>query len=128
LIINHQSTMNPSSPPATRSDILFYVLAAMAGIATSAADVAINDLLFTALLVLAACMLLGILRPRQPWRWVIAVVIFIPLTEWIAYALVDVKPTRGQVYGAFLTALPGVAGAYGGAVVRRVLDNLREGK
>jgi len=50
------------------------------------------------------------------------------LTEWIAYRFLGVKPTRGQVYGGFLTALPGVAGAYGGAVMRRVLDNLRQGK
>jgi hypothetical protein len=39
-----------------------------------------------------------------------------------------VKPTRGQVYGSFLTALPGIAGAYGGSVVRGVIDNLRQGK
>jgi hypothetical protein len=111
-----------------RSDIPFYVLAAAAGIATGWADVAIDDLLFTALLVLAACMLLGMLRPRWPWRWVIGVVFFIPLTEWIAFSILGVKPTRGQVYGAFLTALPGVAGAYGGAVMRRVLDTLRFGR
>lgn len=111
-----------------QSNRLVYAFAALCGIATGCADVAINDLLFTALLVLAACMLLGTLRPRWPWRWVIAVVVFIPLTEWIAYAILGVKPTRGQAYGAFLTALPGVAGAYGGSVMRRVLDNLRQGK
>jgi ABC-type multidrug transport system permease subunit len=105
-----------------------YLLGAIAGVGTGCADVAINDLLFTALLVLAACMLLGMLRPRRPWRWVIAVVVFIPLTELIAYKMLGVKPTRGQVYGGFLTALPGFAGAYGGAVMRRVLDNLRQGK
>jgi hypothetical protein len=98
------------------------------GTGTGWVDVAVNDLLFTALLVLAACMLLGMLRPRSPWRWVVAVVAFIPIAEWGAYLIMTVKPTRGQIYGSFLTALPGTAGAYGGAVVRSVIDNLRAGK
>jgi ABC-type multidrug transport system permease subunit len=111
-----------------RSDWLFYVLAAGFGIGTGVADVAVNDLLFTALLVLASCMLLGILRPLQPWRWVIAVVIFIPLTEWMGNFVTAIKPTRTQIYGSFLTALPGIAGAYGGSLMRGVIDNLRQGK
>ena len=90
-------------------------------------DVAINDLLFTALLALGACMLLGLLRPRWPWRWVVVVGMFIPLTELAAYLILTMKPTRAQVYGSFLASLPGVAGAYGGAVVRGVVDHLRQG-
>jgi TctA family transporter len=95
---------------------------------TGWADVVINDLLFTALLVLAACMLLGLLRPRWPWRWVVTVGIFVPLTELAAYVIQAVKPTRAQIYGSFLAFLPGMAGAYGGSIMRRVFDNLREGK
>ena len=71
------------------------------------ADVGINDLLFTALLVLASCILLGLLRPRWPWRWVIVVGACIPLTELAAYKILTVKPTRAQIYGSFLRILPG---------------------
>ncbi|MGA8620790.1 MAG: hypothetical protein WB660_19975 [Candidatus Sulfotelmatobacter sp.] len=120
--------MATETPSARSNDAPFYFLAAVAGIGTGLADVAVNDLLFTALLVLAACMLLGLLRPRWPWRWVAAVVIFMPVAELAGYLIMAVKPTRGQVYGSFLTALPGTAGAYGGAVMRRVIDNLRQGK
>jgi ABC-type multidrug transport system permease subunit len=120
-------TTEPVSPP-TRRDAPFYVLAALAGMGTGWADVAVNDLLFTALLVLMACMLLGLLRPRWPWRWVVVVGMFIPLTELAAYLVLTVKPTRAQVYGSFLAALPGIAGAYGGSLMRDVLDNLRQGK
>jgi hypothetical protein len=112
----------------TRSDGPFYVLAALLGIGTGWMDVAVDDLLFTALLVLMACMLLGIFRPRWPWRWVVVVGMFIPLTELAAYLIRTVKPTRAQMYGSFLAALPGFAGAYGGAVVRGVIENLRQGK
>jgi ABC-type multidrug transport system permease subunit len=120
-------TTDPVSPSA-RSDVPFYVLAALAGIGTGWTDVAVNDLLFTALLVLMACMLLGSLRPRWPWRWVVVVGMFIPLSELAAYLVLTVKPTRAQVYGSFLASLPGVAGAYGGSLMRGVVDNLRQGK
>jgi hypothetical protein len=116
------------TPPEGRSDLPIYLLAALFGMAAGAADVMVNDLLFTALLVLGACMLLGLLRPRWPWRWVLAVVVFVPLAELLAFTLLKISPSRGQIYGAFLTALPGIAGAYGGAVMRRVIDNLRLGR
>jgi TctA family transporter len=109
-------------------DAPFYLLAAFCGVGTGYADVVVNDLLFTALLVLASCMLLGLLRPRWPWRWVIVVGVCIPLTEFAAYLIQTVKPTRAQIYGSFLAFLPGIAGAYGGSVMRQVFDNLRQRK
>lgn len=110
------------------NDYLFYMLAALCGIGTGWADVMVNDLLLTALLVVSSCLLLGILRPRWPWRWVVSVGIFVPLTEFTAYILLAVKPSRAQVYGSFLAFLPGVAGAYGGSVMRKVFDSLMHGK
>ena len=114
--------------PNFKSETPFYLLGAICGIATGWADVAINDLLFTALLALASCMLLGLLRPGSPWRWVVAVGAFIPLTELAVYLISRVRPTRAQIYGSFLASLPGFVGAYGGAFLRRVMDNLRQGK
>jgi len=113
---------------ASSTDAWFYVLSALCGIGAGWADVVINDLLFTALLVVMASMLLGMLRPRWPWRWVVVVGISIPLTELAAYLFLSVKPARAQVYGSFLAFFPGIAGAYGGAVVRGVVENLRQGK
>jgi hypothetical protein len=120
-------TTESVSPPHG-SDAAYYLLAALAGMGTGWIDVVINDLLFTALLVLMACMLLGLLRPRWPWRWVVVVGVFIPLAELAAYLILTVKPTRAQVYGSFLASLPGIAGAYGGSLMRGVIDNLRQGK
>src|ERR1700684_1622258 len=119
-------TSKTELPPA-RSDVPFYALAAVAGIFTGWVVVAVDDLLFTALLVLMACMLLGILRPRWPWRWVVVVGMFIPLTELAAYLILTVKPTRAQVYGSFLAALPGIAGGYGGGVACGGVQKLRAG-
>ncbi|PYX47591.1 MAG: hypothetical protein DMG79_13555 [Acidobacteria bacterium] len=117
-----------ASSASSASEVWFYALAALCGIGTGWADVAINDLLFTALLVLASCMMLGMLRPRWPWRWVLMVGAFIPLTELAAYVVLTVKPTRAQIYGSFLAFFPGIAGAYGGSLMRSVINNLRQGK
>jgi len=119
---------SPQDVSRTGSDAWFYLLAALCGIGAGCADVAVDDPLFTALLMLSACMLLGLLRPRWPWRWVVMVGVFIPLTELAAYMILTVKPTRAQIYGSFLTFLPGIAGAYGGSFMRNVVDNLRQGK
>jgi len=81
----------------------------------------------TALLVVAACLVLGMLRPRWPWRWVIVVGIFLPLSELGAYKILAIRPSLAQIYASFLAVFPGFAGAYGGAVLRRVVENLRQG-
>ncbi|HTW31214.1 MAG TPA: hypothetical protein VMD76_06020 [Candidatus Sulfotelmatobacter sp.] len=109
-------------------DAGYYLLAAMCGIGAGLADVFVNDLLFTALLVVMACMGLGLARPRWPWRWVLIVGVFIPLTELVAYKVQGIQPAPGQVYGAFLAFFPGIAGAYGGSFLRGVIENLRQGK
>ncbi len=119
---------SPVRELSLRRDWWCYLLGAACGIATGWADVVVDDLLFTALLVVSSCLALGLMRTRWPWRWVVTVGIFIPLTEFAAYVLLTVKPTRAQVYGSFLAFLPGIAGAYGGAVMRRVVDNLMQGK
>lgn len=105
-----------------------YVLAALCGIGAGCVDVAIDDLLFTALLVCGSCIILGIVRPRWPWRWVLMVGVFIPLTELAAYRVMSVKPSRAQVYESMLAFFPGIAGAYGGSVMRNVIQNLKPGK
>ena len=126
--LQDQSQSAPGKLVSGKKDGLYYLLAALCGIGAGMADVVVNDLLFTALLVLASCMMLGLMRRRWPWRWVVVVGVFLPLTELAAYKFQAVKPTRAQVYGSFLAFLPGIAGAYGGAIMRGVIDNLREGR
>jgi len=105
-------------------DGFHYLLAALFGLLTGWVDIKVGDLLLTAMMVLAACMLLGILSPRKPWRWVLLVGAFVPLVEWLAYFFLKQKPQRAQVYESFLAFVPGIAGAFGGAVGRGVVDNL----
>ena len=105
-------------------DGLYYCLAAGCGAFAGWVDIRVSDLLLTAMVVLSANMLLGLLRPRHPWRWVLLVGLFVPLMEWLAYFFLSQKPDRAQVYESFLAFVPGIAGAYGGSVGRTVVENL----
>jgi len=112
--------------PKRRSggDRFCYLLAVMSGALAGWLDIKVGDLLLTAMVVLAACMLLGILSPRRPWRWVLLVGVFVPVVEWLAYFFLSQKPDRAQIYESFLAFVPGIAGAFGGAMGRSVVDNL----
>src|SRR5450755_1604749 len=105
-------------------DGLYYVLAILSGALAGWLDIKVGDLLLTAMGVLSANMLLGFLSPRNPWRWVVIVGVSVPLVEWLAFAFLTQKPERAQIYESFLAFLPGIAGAYGGAMGRGVVDNL----
>jgi hypothetical protein len=109
-------------------DLPYYLLAAAFGVLAGWTDIKVGDLLFTAMIVVAACMALGYLRPKRPWRWVVWIGIFVPLMEWLTYFFLKQKPQRAQIYESFLAFLPGIAGAYGGALGRGVVKNLFAGK
>jgi hypothetical protein len=109
-------------------DTFYYLLAAMSGAAAGWLDIKVGDLLLTAMVVLAANMVLGFLSPRRPWRWVVLVGLFVPVVEWLAYFFLSEKPERAQIYESFLAFVPGIAGAFGGAMGRGVVDNLFAGK
>lgn len=106
------------------NDGFYYLLAALSGAAAGWLDIKVGDLLLTAMAVLAANMLLGFLSPRKPWRWVVLIGAFVPVVEWLAYFFLSQKPERAQIYESFLAFVPGIAGAYGAAVGRGVVDNL----
>ena len=109
---------------APNSDVAIHVLGAILGISAGVLEVALGDLLLTALFVLASTLLLGALRPERPWRWIVVVGVFVPLVELFAYLLLGHKPYAAQVYESCLGFLTGIAGAYGGAVVRRGIEEL----
>ena len=102
----------------------FYVFAAVAGVLSGWVDIKVGDLLLTALVVLAACMLLGVLRPARAWRWVVIVAAMVPIAELLGYLVLTQNPYRAQIYESFLAFLPAIAGAYGGAMLRGAIRNI----
>lgn len=112
--------MNDKSP----SDTGIYVLGTVLGICAGILDVKVGDLLLTALFVLMSTMLLAGSRPERPWRWIINVAVFVPVLQGLAYVFLTEKPYPAQIYESFLGFLTGIAGAYGGATVRRAMGQL----
>jgi hypothetical protein len=114
----------PEEHSRARRDTGFYVFAAGAGMFAGWVGIKAGDLLLTALLVLAPCMLLGLMRPEKPWRWIAIVGVFVPVTELVGYLVLTQKPYRAEIYESFLAFLPGIAGAYGGSLMRRAITNI----
>jgi hypothetical protein len=108
----------------SQGDVVIYLLAALLGIGAGVLDVKVGDLLLTALFVLGSTMLLGMLRPLKPWRWILLVGVFVPILQLLAYIFLTEKPYRAQLYESCLGFLTGIAGAYGGAVMRRLFNEL----
>lgn len=109
-------------------ETFFYAFALIAGAFAGWVDVKLSDLLFTALLVLAPCMLLGVLSPARPWRWVILVSLGVPVVDFLYNFFYSQRPYSGEKFAAMLVFLPAFAGAYGGALMRGVINNLSSGK
>jgi ABC-type multidrug transport system permease subunit len=118
----------PESGSGGDRDVPYYALAAVAGLFTGWVDIRVHDLLFTALLVAAFCMILGVLRPERPWRWVAIVGICVPMAVVLGYFVLTESPTRAEVWESFLAFFPGIAGAYGGALMRQAIGNILSGK
>lgn len=117
----------PEGVPGRKSDTLIYILAGAAGLFTGWVDLRVHDLLFTALLVSAFCMLLGVMRPARPWRWVAIIGVCVPIAVVLGYFVLTERPDRAQVWESFLAFFPGIAGAYGGALMRQAVDNILKG-
>ena len=111
-------------PDQSRSDVAIYILGAALGLGAGWLNLAADDLLLVALVVLASTMLLGALRPERPWRWVILVGLCVPLVQILAYLFLTAKPYRAQIYESFLGFVTGGAGAYGGSAGRKAVGEI----
>jgi hypothetical protein len=107
-----------------KSDVFIYILAVLFGVSAGLLELTLGDLLVTALAVLVSTMLLGFLRPKRAWRWILIVGPFVPLMRIAAYLLLTQKPYRAQVWESGLGMLTGTAGAYAGAMFRMGVDIL----
>src|SRR5947208_8424349 len=107
-----------------KSDILIYLLAVLLGLGAGILEVTVGDLLATALFVLISTLVLGFIRPRRPWRWILVVGIFVPLIRLAVYLVLSQKPYRAQIWESGLGFVTGTAGSYCGALARKGVDEL----
>ena len=111
-----------------KSDLFIYLLAVLLGLCAGILEITVNDLLMTAIFVMFSTMVLGFLRPRRAWRWILVVGIFVPVIRVAAYLELTQRPYRAQIWESGLGFLTGIAGAYGGALARKGVDELFRAK
>jgi hypothetical protein len=118
-----------SSKPE-RFPFLFGLFALLLGIGCGWLHVMVEtmeepDPLLSALAVTVVTMMLGLLRPARPWRWVLFVGIPVPLAILIAsFVIPTAHFTRASIAGSVLVSLPGCAGAFGGSLLRRKVSEI----
>jgi len=92
------------------------------GITAGWLQVKFGDLLMTALVVMAFTMLLGIMRPQRPWRWVLLVAVTILIFQGAVYFFWPSRSSREQLFESTLGFLTGTVGAYAGSMFRRAIS------
>ena len=107
-----------------KSDALHYIFAVILGIGAGIVDVRLSDLLVTAVSVMLATMLLGLLRPRRAWRWTVIIAACVPVVQLLAHYYLKEKIYSSHIYLSFSGFLTGTAGAYAGAFARMGIDLL----
>jgi lysylphosphatidylglycerol synthetase-like protein (DUF2156 family) len=107
-----------------KSEVFIYLLAVLFGLSAGLLEITYGDLLATALCVLISTLVLGFLRPRRAWRWILVVGVFVPLVRLAAYLVMNQKPYRAQIWESGLGFVTGTAGAYCGALARMGVDEL----
>jgi hypothetical protein len=119
-----------AAPPAVTeakakgSEIPWYALALALGAISGFVEVWLGDLMLTSFVALFFCMLMGVLRPARPWRWVLVVCGCIPLSRLFAADVLHIYTERAQIYEAFASFITGNAGAYVGSLGRRRTEDL----
>src|SRR5258708_38602648 len=94
----------------SKGDGYYYLLAALSGALAGWLDIKVGDLVLTAMVVLAARMVFGILSPRRPGRWVLLGGGFVPLVEWVGAFFLRPKPARGPNQQTVLCFPPASSG------------------
>ncbi len=116
----------PELPPPPETNMaLFYGLGLLLGIGCGFLHVALGDPLLTPLAVLSSTMLLGVLRPAKPLRWILVIGLPVPIVTFIAIVIGQLKVwDRALIAGAILSILVGCAGSIGGSLLRRFFENV----
>src|SRR6185437_9984611 len=107
-----------------KNSIVNYVLGTVLGLAAGAIDVRLGDLLVTAVFVMLATMLLGLLRPERAWRWTVLVAVCVPLVQILAHSFLKEHIALSHIQLSFSGFLTGTVGAYAGAFARMGIDLL----
>ncbi len=108
-----------------RTTVICAILALVAGLLTGAVDFNATEPQPAALMVLVFAGILGFSQPRNAWRWAIIVALGLPLAQLLLlqFGFHPRDPVGPGVYGTLIALIPAFIGAYGGVLLRRVIQS-----
>ena len=117
--------MQTSRDNSQRLTVICAVLALLGGLIAGAIDFNATEPQPAALLVLVFAGILGLIQPRSAWRWAIIVALGLPLAHLslrqLGWQPRD-APEPGE-YATLIALIPAFIGAYGGVLMRRVIQS-----
>lgn len=109
---------------ARSSQLLWYAIALVLGLASGYVHMLAPDPTVVALLALASAMFVSFMRPERPWLWSVILALSLPVADAVMY-LRGMPFYRGRIEGAFIAGLAsGLVGGYAGSFGRRTLQRL----
>jgi hypothetical protein len=101
-----------------------WIVGILFGLCAAAIHVYVPEQGLTFLWVMATTMILGLWKRERPWRWIIAVVPWVPIADIAHKILRPQQVSRAEVWGALLVGLAAVPGAFGGSYMRLMIENI----
>ncbi len=103
---------------------MVWIVGAVFGVVAAAIHVYVPEQGLTFLWVMFATMVLGVWHRERPWRWILLVVPLVPIVDIVRKIEHPAQVSRANVWGALLVVLASVPGAYGGAYMRLMMENI----
>jgi hypothetical protein len=104
-----------------KRDLVLLGLAIAAGALVGYIDLGASEVFVPAGMILVFTFVLGMLAPRLAWLWGIVVGLGVPVMHGIIAIRGQAQPYPFDWSGVFLPIMFGLAGAYAGWFVRRVM-------
>jgi hypothetical protein len=105
-----------------------WIVGVIFGLCAAAIHLYVPEQGLTFLWVMATTMILGLWKRERPWRWIIAVVPWVPIADIVHKIQRPQQVSRAAVWGALLVGLAAVPGAFGGSYMRLMIQNIFQKK
>jgi hypothetical protein len=107
----------------SRTGVAVWIVGGIFGVLAAAIHVLVPEQGLTFLWVMLTTMILGCWKRESPWRWMLLVVPWILIADFLHKFLRPQQVSRAALWGAVLMVMPSIAGAYGGSYMRLMIDN-----
>ncbi len=103
---------------------MVWLVGILFGVCAAAIHLLVPEQGLTFLWVMATTMILALWKRDRPWRWIVLIVPFVPIGDLVHKFVRPAQVSRAALFGAILTSLAAIPGAYGGSYMRLMIENI----